>query len=194
MLTLAWGCESFPPTLTGVTMAPADGAGPRRDEVMARTLLRPPIPLIALRPGADPSQSAPLMNQVDGSVAITLARGTQNFLLLTALDDGAAAYMVALFLDDEATPALSAVVTADPSRPLLPSTAPTVMGLDGEPVANRSALSAVRSGFRVSLQRAAFPLGINWLDLIGPWSYTPDHVSDRVGLITIDVQPMAHGE
>ncbi len=194
VLSAAWGCESFPPVLSGVTIAPADAAGTPQDEVMARTRLQPPIPLIALKPGADPSQSGPFLNQGDGAVAITLARGTQNFLLLTAMDGSAGSHVVAVFLENEPTPALSGVVSGDPSRPVAASTARTLMGLEGEPVENRSALSVVRGGYRVLLRRAAFPLSINWLDLIGPWSYTPDHVSDKVGLITLEVQRVAHGE
>jgi len=185
------GCESFPPVLSGVTIAPSDAAGEPHGDLICRTRQAPPIPLIALRPGADPGEGGPVLNQRSGEVAVTLARGVQSFLLFTTPQESTPYFVVALFLDREATPAWSAVVSSDASRPIAESRAPTLMGLEGEPVPNHSSVSVLRDGYRISLRRAAFPLPVSSFDIVGPWQFLPDGVTDAVGVVTIDVQPMA---
>lgn len=188
----SWGgCESFPPVLTGITIAPSNADGQSQGEFMCRTRQAPPIPLIALRPGADPDEGGQVLNMPGGDVAVTLARGVQSFLLYTTSQESPPYFVVALFLDREPTPALSAVVSRDALRPVAESRAPTLMGLEGEPVPNHSSLSVVRGGYWVSLRRAAFPLPIRSFDIVGPWAFVPDGVTDAVGVITLEVQPTA---
>jgi hypothetical protein len=183
------GCQSFPPALTGVTIVPSNAEGEPHGEAMWRTRRQPPIPLIGLRPGTDPSESAPLLNQSNGEIAVTLARGIQSFLLYTTAEETASPFVIALFLDHESTPALSGVVDSDPARPVVASRARSAVGLDGEAVVNRSSLSVVRGGYRVSLRRAAFRLPVRGIDAVGPWGLRPDQVSDAVGMVTIEVEP-----
>jgi hypothetical protein len=185
----AGGCESFPPVLTGITIAPSSADGQLQGDFVCRTRLGPPIPSIAVRAGADPGEVGWILNKPEGDVAITLARGVQNFLLFTTLQDSAPYFVVALFLDGEATPALSAVVSSDGLRPLVESRAPSLMGMEGELVPNHSAASVLRDGYRVSLRKASFPLPKSSFDVVGPWRLVPDGVDDAVGVITIDVQP-----
>jgi hypothetical protein len=188
----SWGgCESFPPVLTGITIAPSNADGQVQGDLMCRTRQAPPIPLIALRPGTHPDDAGQILNMVGGGVAVTLARGVQSFLVYTTPPESSPYFVVALFLDRESTPALSAVVNHDGRRPVAESRAPTLMGLEGEPVANHSSLSVVRGGYRVSLRRAVFPLPLDSFDIIGPWAFVPDGVSDALGVITIEVQPAA---
>jgi len=182
-------CQSFPPTLTGITISPAEADGTPRGDDMARTQFGPPIPLIGLRPGSEPRQGALFLNDPrTGGLVVTLARGVQNFLLFTADLEKSDHYIVAIFLDHETAPALSAVASGDLSQPVSPSTAPIAMGLDGEPTMNHSATSAMRGNYRVSLQRAAFPLPETRIDAVMPWRLRPDNVPDLVGVITLDVQ------
>jgi hypothetical protein len=150
----------------------------------------PPIPAIGIRPGTDPTQTAPLLNHPrSGEVAITLARGTQNFLLHTALADSDPPYVIALYMDNDARPSLAAIANRDLQEPIAASQAATAMGMNGEPVANQSALSITRGGYRVSLVHAAFPLTTRWVDTIGPWLLQPDNIGDSVGAVTIHVEP-----
>ena len=188
-LAIQSGCESFPPALTGLTIYPSDARGQPRDDALWRTRLGPPIPAIAVKPGADAEESAQFLNEPGGSVAVTLARGAQNFVLYAAAQEEAVHFVIVLWLDHEALPALAGVVTDDPEAPLAASTAGTVLGLDGEAVPNPASLSVVRGGYRVSLRRAAFPLHVGAIDVVGPWSFQPDRVADAVGLITLDVEP-----
>jgi hypothetical protein len=182
-------CQSFPPALTGVTIVPSNAEGEPYGEAMWRTRRQPPIPLIGLRPGTDPSESAPLLNQSNGEIAVTLAGGIQNFVLYTTAEETASPFVIALFLDHESTPALSGVVDSDLARPVVASRARSAMGLDGEAVVNRSSVSVVRGGYRVSLRRAAFRLPVSGIDAVGPWGLRPDQVSDAVGMVTIEVEP-----
>jgi hypothetical protein len=175
--------------LTGITIAPSSADGQLQGDFMCRTRLGPPIPSIAVRPGTDPGEASWILNQPEGDVAITLARGIQNFLLFTTLQESAPYFVVALFLDGEATPALSAVVSSDAPRHAVQSRAPSLMGLEGELVPNHSATSVLRDGYRVSLRKARFPLPKSSFDLVGPWRFLPDGVDDAVGVITIQVHP-----
>jgi hypothetical protein len=185
----AGGCESFPPVLTGITIAPSSVDGQLVGDFVCRTRLGPPIPSIAVRPGADPGKAGWILNKPAGDVAITLARGVQNFLLFTTLQESAPYFVVALFLDGEATPALSAVVSSHGLHPAVESQAPRLMGLEGELVPNHSAVSVLRDGYRVSLLKARLPLPKSSFDGVGPWRFIPDGVDDAVGAITIEVQP-----
>jgi hypothetical protein len=188
-MACAGGCESFPPVLTGITIAPSSADGQPQGDFVCRTRLGPPIPAIAVRPGADPGEAGWVLNKPAGDVGITLARGVQNFLLFTTLQESAPYFVVALFMDGEVTPALSAVVSSDALRPLVESRAPRLMGLEGELVPNHSAVSVLRDGYRVSLRKARLPLPTRSFDLVGPWRFVPDGVEDAVGVITIEVQP-----
>jgi hypothetical protein len=182
-------CDNQLPSVTGLTLAATDVAGNPDPEVMARTLLHPPIPLILLRPGSDPLQSAmPYNHPRTGAVAARLAVGVQSFLLMTPQMKSAAGFVVAVFLDNESTPALSAVV-GDVTRPLAPSSANSILGIDGKPRSNNSALAAQRRGYRVNLARAAYPLPDLRLDLSGPWTLHGDNVADAIGVLTLQVEP-----
>src|SRR5262245_7443801 len=55
-------CQSLPPVLTGITIFPSDASGQPRGDDLCRTLARAPIPVIGVRPGADPQQSALFLN------------------------------------------------------------------------------------------------------------------------------------
>ena len=135
------GCESFPPVLTGITIAPSNADGQPQGDLVCRTRQAPPIPLIAVRPGADPDEAGQVLNETGGDVAVTLARGVQSFLLFTTLQESPPYFVVAVFLDRESTPALSAVVSSDALAARRESRAPTLMGLEGELVPNHSSLS-----------------------------------------------------
>lgn len=183
-------CQSFPPAVTAITIFPSDAHGTPLGDDMRRTRTQPPIPVIGIRPGADPRESAMFLNEpTSGHVAITLARGVQNFLLYTAMVDASAYFVVAIYLDHDPTPALSSVVTGDLSQPVVASRAPVAMGVDGEPIANHSSLEVIRDGYRVSVRRAAFPLPNLSMDAVNPWRLRPDDIVDSVGVITIEVQP-----
>jgi hypothetical protein len=188
----SWGgCESFPPVLTGITIAPSNADGQAQGDLMSRTRQAPPIPLIVLRSGSNPGDAGPVLNQADGDVAVTLARGVQSFLLFTTPQESSPYFVLAVFLDGESTPALSAVVSGDASRPVVASRAPTLMGLEGEPVPNHSSLSIRRKGYRIWLRSAAFSLPVKSFDVAGLWRLGPDGISDAVGVITIEVQSTA---
>lgn len=157
---------------------------------MARTRQQPPIAVIGLRAGADPTAGGLWLNHIPrGTIAITLAHGTQSFSLFTRRLDAAPPYLLSLFLEHESTPAFSVLVGGD-SDSLRLATHATVMGLDGEPVANHAALSVERRGFRVTLQRAAFPLSTDTIDTLGPWELRPDNVADHTGHFTLSVEPL----
>jgi hypothetical protein len=191
ILTGPLACQTFPPAMTGITIYPSDADGLPTGEDMYRTRRQPPIPLIGVRPGADPSQSAPFLNEpTSGEIAVTLARGVQNFLLYSPLVEPADHFVIAIYLDHEPQPSLSGVVDGDLSHPVVVSRAAVVWGLDGEPVPNHSAGSVVRDGYRVSLRRAAFPLTGFSVDTIEPWRLRPDNIADSVGVITVEVQPV----
>jgi hypothetical protein len=199
ILLIAAGCTSLPPAITGIAIFPSDALGQPQGDDLSRTLLQPPVPIIGVRPGADPRQSALFLNEPGtGRVAITLARGVQNFLLYTAWPDASRHVVVAVYLDHESSPALSGV--AEPGttlddfalpRPVTASQAPVAIGLSGEPVPNHSAVSVVRDRYRVSLVRAIAPFTAR-IDAVGPWMLAPDNLPDGVGLITLDVQPIQH--
>lgn len=173
-----------------MTIVPSNADGVLIGDSMYRTRQQPPIPLIGVRSGGDPGASGAVLNQRNGDIAITLAKGTQSFLLLTTLlDESPSCYVIALFLDHQSTPALSAVVSSDGSRPLAPSRGPTLMGLDGEPVANHSGLTALLDGYVISIRQASLPVAAGALDLLGPWRLVPDGINDTVGTVTIEVEP-----
>lgn len=183
-------CQSFPPVVTAVTVFPSDALGAPLGDDMRWTRIQPPIPLIGMRPGPDPREGAMFLNEpTTGRVAITLARGVQNFLLFTAMVDPSDYFVVAIYLDHDSAPTLSGVVTGDLSRPVEASRAPLAMSADGDAIANHSALEVVRDGYRVALRRAAFPLPGLSLDALNPWRLQPDDIVDSVGVITIEVQP-----
>ena len=168
---------------------PSNAEGAPVGESLYRTRQGAPIPLIAVRSGPDARAGGLMLSQRSGDIAITLARGTQSFVLLTTLLDKSPAYFViALFLNHHSTPMLSAVVSSDGSRPLVASPAPTLMGLDGEPVPNTSSLSALLDGYRVSVRQATFPVAAGAIDLVGPWRFVPDGIDDTLGSITIEVE------
>lgn len=183
-------CTSFPPAITGLTVFPVDADGQPHGVSMCRTAVQPPIPVIGLRPGADPQQSALWLNNPStGLVRVTLARGLQNFVLYCARLDSSERFVIAVYLDDESAPSLTALVDGRPSQPLVPSRAPRVRGLDGTLIPNQSAQSVVRDGYRVTLQGAAFPLAGLSVDPLSPWALSPDGVRDLAGVLRLDVQP-----
>lgn len=191
-LTGPLACQAFPPAITGITIYPSDADGLPTGDDMYRTRRQPPIPLIGVRPGADPLQSASFLNEpVSGEIAITLARGAQNFLLYTPLVERSAHFVIAIYLDHERQPSLSGVVDGDLAHPVVMNRAAVARGLDAVPVPNHSAGSVVRNGYRVSLRRAAFPLSGYSVDAIEPWRLHPDNLVDSVGVITVEVQPEA---
>jgi len=178
--------------MTGITIYPSDADGLPTGEDMYRTRRQPPVPLIGVRPGADPLQSASFLNEpVSGEIAVTLARGVQNFLLYSPLVEPSEHFVIAIYLDHERQPSLSAVVDDDLTHPVLVSRAAVAWGLDSAPVPNHSAESVTRDGYRVSLRRAAFPLTGFSVDAIEPWRLRPDNIVDSVGVITVEVQPDA---
>lgn len=183
-------CASFPPAITGVTIFPADASGQPRGVSLCRTAARPPIPVIGLRPGLDPRQGALWLNDPStGLVRITLARGIQNFVLYCARLDPSDHFVIAVYLDDESAPSLTALVDGRPSQSVIATPAPMVRGLDGALIANHSARSVIRGGYRVTLQGGAFPLAGIAVDPLSPWALIPDGVSDLAGVLTVDVQP-----
>ena len=188
----AAACQSFPPAITTITISSSDAIGNPEGRDMWRTELPPPFPVIGVRPGADPQESALFLNQPSsGRVAITLARGVQSFLLYAGGITQGAPHVIAVFLDRETAPSLSAGVGGDLSQPVTPSRAAVAMGSDGESVANHSAASVVREGYRVTLTRAAFPLPGVRVDAVDPWRLQRDGVPDLVGVITLQVEPAA---
>jgi hypothetical protein len=177
--------------VTGITIFPSDTEGRPLGDDMCRTRKQPPIPVLGVRPGADPSQSSLFLNGLaTGDVAITLARGLQNFLLYTAMVARADHFVIAIHLDHEASPSLSAVVDGDLSHPVRGSQAAAIMALDGEPMRNTSSASVSRKGYRVFLQRAAFPLGRPQADTVSLWSLQPDEKADMVGVMSLQVEPL----
>lgn len=189
-LTGPLACQAFPPAMTGITIYPSDADGLPTGEDMYRTRRQPPIPLIGVRPGVDPLQGAPFLNEpTSGEIAITLARGIQNFLLYSIVGEPSEHFVIAIYLDHEPQPSLSGVVDGDLSHPVVVSRAVVAWGLDGAPVPNHSAESVVRGGYRVSLRRAAFPLAGVSVDAVRPWRLRPDNLVDSVGVITVEVQP-----
>lgn len=187
------GCcqQSTPPAITGVTISAVRPDGLADPVHMARTRLGPPIAAIAMRPGADAGGGAMLLNEpVSGSVAVTLARGQQSFILFTAGFEVPPPYVLAIFLDSEPTPAITAVLDNSDGA-TRPSELPEVQGMDGNPVPNRSSLRVERRGFRVSLQRAWLPALERRLDATGAWRLIPDNSADSVAVMTLDVAAAA---
>ena len=183
-------CTSFPPAITGVTVFPVDADGQPRGVSLCRTAAQPPIPVIGLRPGADPRQAALWLNDpATGLVRITLARGLQHFVLYCARLDASDHFVIAVYLDDESAPSLTALVDSHPSQAIRATGAPLVRGIDGALTSNHSALSAVRDGYRVALRGGAFPLDGVSVDPLSPWALVPDGIRDLAGTLTIDVQP-----
>jgi hypothetical protein len=130
-----------------------------------------------------------LNSLANGKISVTLAKGTQSFVLFMPRADPPSPHVLAIFLEHETTPAFTALLS--PAAPSLqPSRFATVMGLDGTPVPNNSGLSAERRGFRVTLLRAEFPRPGPSLDATGPWQLRPDNVFDAVGVITLQVEPL----
>jgi hypothetical protein len=190
LLCCVASCTSFPPAITGVTIFPADASGQPRGVSVCRTAARPPIPVIGLRPGADPQQGALWLNDPStGLVRITLARGIQNFVLYCARLDPSEHFVIAVYLDDESAPSLTALVDSRPSQPAIATPAPMVVGLDGVPIPNHSATSVIRGGYRVTLQGGAFPLEGIAVDPLSPWALAPDGIADLTGVLTVEVQP-----
>ncbi len=184
-------CQSFPPAITTITITPSDAVGNPEGRDMWRTELPPPFPVIGVRPGADPRESALFLNEPSsGRVAIILARGVQNFLLYAGGGTRGEHHVIAVFLDRETAPSLSAVVTDDLSQPVTSSQAAGAQGSDGQGAVNHSAASVVRDGYRVTLTRAAFPLPGLHVDAVNPWRLQPDGVPDLVGVITLSVEPV----
>lgn len=184
-------CTSFPPAITGVTVFPVDTDGQPRGVSLCRTAARPPIPVIGLRPGSDPQQSALWLNDPStGLVRITLARGIQNFVLYCARLDSSDHFVIAIYLDDESAPSLTALVDSRPAQSVSPTAAPQVRGLDGALTANHSARSVVRDGYRVTVRGGAFPLDEVSVDPLSPWALAPDGIGDLAGVLTLDVQPV----
>jgi len=188
LLLCCSACQSLPPAITGITIYPTDAHGQPQGDDLCRTAIRPPVPVIGVRPGADPHLGSSFLNEpVTGQVAITLARGVQNFLLFTAWLDPADRVAIAVYLDGEPTPALVAVVDPQHQQPMAPATSGRAIGMDGEPLTSQAVLSAVRGAYRVTLQQAAFPLDAGWIDPLAPWGLQPDNVPDLVGVITLEV-------
>ena len=184
-------CKSLPPAITLITVTVADTLGSADGNVW-RTQLPPPFSLLGVRPGADPRDGAPFLNRpANGHVAITLARGVQNFLLYAAGKTQGPRHVIAIFLDGETAPALSAVVSGNLSEQITPTKAAVIMGADGEAVVNVSAAAVVRNGYRVTLTRAAFPLPGVRVDAVSTWRFYPDGAPDMVGVITLLVEPVA---
>jgi len=181
---------SFPPAITGVTVFPVDAEGQPRGVSLCRTAAQPPIPVIGVRPGLNPRQGALWLNDpATGLVRITLARGLQNFVLFCARLDASDHFVIAVYLDDEPAPSLTALVDGHPSQAVGATPAPLVRGLDGTLTANHSARSVVRDGYRVTLRGAAFPLDGISVDPLSPWVLAPDGINDLSGILTLDVQP-----
>ena len=184
------GCTSFPPAVTGITIYPSDTDGTPRGETVWRTREQPPLRVIGVRPGADPHDPGWFLNDpATGDVAITLARGVQSFVLFASTAEAQNRFVIAIYLDHEATPSLSAVVTRKLTDPVAPSRAATLIGLEGQLVTNRSAASVIRAGYRVSLLRAAFPLETLGVDALNLWRLRWDGVVDWAAVITLQVEP-----
>ncbi len=184
-LLLGGCCQPGLPAITGITISAVDSTGKPDPVRMARTRQALPIPLITVRPGVDPAASGfPYNEPRSGTVAITLAQGSQTFLLHTGHIGRSGPFVISLFLDGETAPSLTAQIDA-PGGPLHAARGPTVMGLDGELVAHRSGLTAERRHCRIELTRAEFPLVDSRIDLASPWQMTPDNLPDEIGRITI---------
>jgi len=184
-------CTSFPPTITGITISPADAGGQPRGASLCRSAAQPPIPVIGVRPGSDPRQGALWLNDISsGLVRITLARGVQNFVLYCARLDSSDHFVIALYLDDESAPSLTALVDPSPSQAVTATGAPMVRGFDGVLIPNHSAQSVVRDGYRVTLQGGAFPLEGVSVDPLGPSALRPDGLPDLAGVLRLDVEPL----
>jgi hypothetical protein len=190
LLSCLPSCTSFPPAITGVTVFPAGADGQPRGVSLCRTATQPPIPVIGLRPGSDPRQSSLWLNNPStGLVRITLARGLQHFVLYCARLDSSDHFVIAVYLDDESTPSLTALADSRLSQSVQPTGAPLVRGLDGALIPNHSAQSVVRDGYRVTLRGVAFPLDGMAVDSLGPWALIPDGIGDLAGVLAVDVQP-----
>ena len=196
----AAACMSFPPAITGLTIFPADASGQPRGASLCRTVAQlpqpaqPKIPLIGVRPGLNPRQGSLWLNDPSsGRVRITLARGTQSFVLYCARLDPSDHFVIAVYLDDDTTPSLTALVDRHPAPSLTPNVAPQVRGFDGTLTANHSAPSVLRGGYRVTLRGGAFPLDDVVVDSLGLWALIPDGVRDLSGTLTLDVEPAATG-
>jgi hypothetical protein len=190
----AASCTSFPPAITGITIFPADAAGQPRGPSVCRTAAQRPIPVIGLRPGTDPRRGAMWLNDPSsGLVRITLARGRQNFVLYCAQLERSDHFVIAVYLDDESTPSLTALVDGKPGQPVRASAASLVRGFDGTLLPNHSSQSLVRGAYRITVQGGAFPLDGVSVDPLGPWALKPDGIPDLTGILTIDVEPEASG-
>jgi hypothetical protein len=190
MVGCVTSCTSYPPTITGITICPADPNGEPRGIGLCRTAVGPPVPVIGVLPGADPQRSAMWLNDPrTGQAQITLARGRQNFVLHCALIEPSDHFVIAVYLDEESAPSLTALVDHDPAHPIRASPAAMVRGFGGPLIANHSAQSVVRNGFRVTLHSGAFQLEGVAVDPISPLALRPDGVPDRTGVLTIDVEP-----
>src|SRR5579862_8078085 len=182
----AAACMSFPPAITGITIFPADAGGQPLGSTFCRTLAEPPwmppkISLIGVRPGLDPRQGSLWLNDpTSARVNITLARGIQNFVFYCARLDPSDHFVIAVYLDGRPTPPLTALVDRQPSQPVRASAAPQVRGIDGTRSANPSGLSVVRSGYRVTIRGAAFPLDVA-VDALSQWALIADGVRDLAG-------------
>jgi len=189
-------CMSFPPAITGVTIFPADAGGQPQGTSLCRTLAplpraaQPEPAVIGVRAGMDPRPGSLWLNDPSsGLVRITLARGPQSFVFYCARLDPSEHFVIAVYLDDESTPALTALVDRHPSESVRSSPAPQVRGLDGTLSANPSAHAVVRGGYRVTVRAGAFPLDDVAVDSISPWALMPDGARDLTGTLTLDVEP-----
>jgi hypothetical protein len=185
-------CTTFPPAITGITVFPVDAAGQPRGTSLCRTAARAPIPVLGLRPGVNPRQGSLWLNDpATGLARITLARGTQNFVLYCSRIDTSPQFVIAVYLDDESSPSLTALVDSHPSQAVQPSSAPQVRGFDGALTPNHSAQTVVRGGYRVTLRGGAFPLEGVAVDPLSPGALRPDGVRDLAGTVTLEVQPVS---
>jgi len=188
----AAACQTSPPAITAITVFAAAADGTPEGDDLCRSLARPPIPLVGVRPGTDPGHTSSFMNDPDtGGVAITLARGTQSFLLYTAWRHPSEHYVITIALDGEATPSLSALTDRAAVEPIAASHAASVLGMDGEPVPNHSAISTVRGDYRVTLLSARPPQPTARTDALSPWRLVPDNIADSVGTISMQVERIA---
>lgn len=195
VLGLCMACPSLPPDITAITISPVDADGRPFDASLCRTLAGSSIPVVGVRPGTNPRQGALWLNDIEtGRVYITLARGAQNFVLYCATLTRGPRYVIGIHLDDDPSPTLTAVVDAGGTAPVGASQAPSVRAFDGKLVPNRSALSVVRKGYRISLRGGAFPLADVAVDPVSPQVLWPDGTRDLAGVVTIDVEAVARDE
>ncbi len=181
-------CAPSPPSITAITLAPSGTAGQNPDLQLARTLLAPPVPVLGIRPGADAEQSALMLNHPQsGKVSVLLGIGEQNFLLFAPIEDPQGQrFSVAIFLDGESTPALGCEVGRN--LPTLQVPAPGhMLALDAGATNAAPTLSAVRHGFRVTLDRCKWPLDGKPVDVVSPWVLQPDNTADQIGVLGLTV-------